>query len=263
MLYALGVGAGAEDLALTTESSAERPLVSLPTMALVLGDYGASVLREVPGLDPARVVHGEQGLRLHRTLPTHGTLRAETVIDGIYDKGSGALIVLTTNARDVATDTPLFTSRIGAFARGLGGFGGSRGPTARHEPPIGKPTASLRLQTTPSQALLYRLSGDLNPLHSDPTFAARAGFSRPILHGLCTLGFAGRALIAKLCDGDPARVVSIHGRFAAPVFPGDELVTTIWNRGDGKAQFVTTTNSNTVAIERGQFSFAPAPVKET
>jgi acyl dehydratase len=257
MLYALGVGAGVDHLALTTESSAGHPLTALPTMALVLGDYGAAALRGVPGLDPARVVHGEQGLAVHRTLPTSGALLSETVIDGVHDKGSGALITLTTEARDAADGQPLFTSRIGAFVRGWGGFGGEGGPSARHRPPKGEPTATVRYVTTRDQALLYRLSGDLNPLHSDPVFAARAGYPRPILHGLCTLGFAGRALVAALCDGDPTRATSIEGRFTSPVVPGDELVTRIWTLGAGLAQFTTVTGAGTIAIDRGVFGFDP------
>jgi acyl dehydratase len=146
----------------------------------------------------------------------------------------------------------MFTNRASVFIRGEGGWGGQRGPSGKAEPPARDPDHKLTYSTRPDQALLYRLSGDRNPLHSDPKFAAMAGFPKPILHGLCSYGFTGRALLHTLCDSDPDRFLSMSGRFSKPVFPGDDLTIALWALDDGEAFFQTSTQSGEVVIDAGR-----------
>ena len=148
------------------------------------------------------------------------------------------------------------TTRSSTFIRGEGGFGGDRGTAAPWQLPDRAPDHKVVELTRPEQALLYRLSGDRNPLHADPKFAARGGFSRPILHGLCTYGFTGRVLLHELCGSDPARFKSMSGRFSAPVLPGESLVVSIWSSDDGSAMFQTAKEDGTVVIDRGRVQFA-------
>jgi acyl dehydratase len=210
------------------------------------------------------LVHAEQAFELHRPLPVAGTVRTVATVTGIYDKGSGALVVTENAATDAATGEPLITSRTSLFIRGEGGFGGDRGSSEPWQQPERAPDHRVVQQTRPEQALLYRLSGDRNPLHADPKFAARGGFSRPILHGLCSYGFAGRALLHALCGSDPARFRSMSGRFSRPVYPGQTLVTSIWLPEAGgtaasgtAAMFQTVTEEGTVVIDRGLLRFGP------
>jgi acyl dehydratase len=140
------------------------------------------------------------------------------------------------------------------FIRGAGGWGGERGPSARSAPPERAPDDTVAYTTRPDQALLYRLNGDRNPLHSDPSFAARGGFDTPILHGLCTYGFTGRALLHTLCGSDPARFVSMSGRFSQPVLPGQTLTVSIWRTGPGRAAFLTASDTGTV-IDGGELAY--------
>jgi acyl dehydratase len=158
-------------------------------------------------------------------------------------------------AREPSSGEPVVTTRASTFIRGEGGFGGERGPSDPWERPSRQPDEQVVYETRPEQALIYRLSGDRNPLHADPTFAARGGFSRPILHGLCTYGFTGRALLHALCGSDPARFGSMHGRFSRPVLPGDTLTVSMWVDG-GEALFQTTTSDGTVVLDHGRFSWA-------
>jgi acyl dehydratase len=247
ILYALGVGAGPDDLAFTTENTADTPQAVLPTFGVVLAASGRSA--EWGTFDRARMVHGEQSIALHRPIPPHGTARAVSVVTDILDKGTGALVVSETRVTDAETGAPLVTGRSGVFLRGEKGFGAGA-PTPPWEVPARPPDQVRVLATRPDQALLYRLSGDRNPLHSDPAFARRAGFDRPILHGLCTFGFAGRALLATLCDGDPARFAAMEARFTRPVLPGDSLVVQVWV--DGEARFRVTTQDGRVVLDRGR-----------
>ena len=176
-------------------------------------------------------------------------------ITGIYDKGSGAVIARESQSVDAETGEPMFTVRGHTFIRGEGGFGGDRGPSGpRHVPPDRDPDHAVTYLTRADQALLYRLSGDRNPLHSDPAFAKMAGFPRPILHGLCTYGFTGRALLHALCGSDPARFGSMEGRFSKPVFPGDSLTVKIWVDGD-EAVFRTENQDGDVVIDQGRCTF--------
>jgi acyl dehydratase len=261
ILYALGVGAGADDptgdeLAFTTENSDGVSLAVLPTFPVVLGGGGGI---DLGTFDPAMLVHGEQEIELHGPLPAAGTVTVTMQLVGIYDKGSGALVVMENQGVDPATGKSRFTSRASAFIRGEGGFGGERSPsgsTPAPEVPDGGPDLTVTYPVRMDQALLYRLSGDRNPLHSDPVFAQRAGFDRPILHGLCTYGFTGRALLHGCCDSDPARFGSMAGRFSRPVWPGDTLTVKIWSvdAESGRYGFRTEGQSGEVVIDRGSFT---------
>ena len=257
ILYALGVGAGLEDpleeLEFTTENSAGVEQRVLPTFGVLIAQSRAR--RKLGDFNPAMLVHAEQDVTLHAPLPVEGKVRTVSKVTGIYDKGSGALVAAEATAVEADTGRPLVTSRSAAFIRGEGGFAGDRGPAAEWQRPDREPDALVEYATRPEQALLYRLSGDRNPLHSDPAFAARGGFDRPILHGLCTYGFTGRALLHVLCESDPARFGSMHARFTRPVMPGDALEIAIW-RVDGGAMFQTRTQAGDVALDHGVFTFA-------
>jgi acyl dehydratase len=224
-------------------------------MGVVLSTGGAGALREIGTFNPALLVHGAQAIELYGEIPVEGTISSVGTITGIYDKGSGALVVNEVLSTDVATGQPLFKSTISLFLRGEGGWGGDRGPAAEPPPPDRAPDHTVTYATRPDQALLYRLSGDRNPLHSDPSFAAMGGFDRPILHGLCTYGFTGRALLHTLCGSDPARFTGMAGRFAKPVFPGEELTVDMWVTGDGEAIFTTKGSDGRVVLDSGRLSF--------
>jgi acyl dehydratase len=256
LLYAVGVGAGVDDplaeLAFTTENSDGVPQQVLPTYAVLLAQVPGA--RRIGDFDPAMLVHAEQSFELHRPLPSEGAVRATSKVTGIYDKGKGALVVSESTAVDPESGEPVITSRGSAFIRGEGGFGGDRGPRDDWAVPDRKPDHEVTYATRPEQALIYRLSGDRNPLHSDPAFAARAGFARPILHGLCTYGVTGRALLHAMAGSDPARFASMSGRFSSPVVPGESLTVSIWADG-ATALFRTTKEDGTVVIDRGRASF--------
>ncbi len=251
LLYALGVGAGLDELQFATEKNQQV----LPTMAVVLSARGAVPLEKIGKFNPAMLVHGEQAIELARPLPADGTLRATGKIVGLYDKGKGAVVVSETESVDAASGELLFRTRSSAFIRGAGGFGGDRGPSGpAYEIPGRKADHEVTYKTREDQALLYRLSGDRNPLHSDPEFAKLAGFPKPILHGLCTYGFTGRALLHALCGGDPARFKSMEGRFSKPVFPGEALTIKMWV--DGKAcLFQTFNETGEVVLDQGRMTF--------
>jgi acyl dehydratase len=259
LLYAVGVGAGADDpsqeLAFTTENSQNVEQRALPTMAVVLGG-GGGVFGALGSFNPAMLVHGEQAISLAREIPVEGEIESISEIVGIHDKGSGALVVLESTSTLVADGEPLYTSRSGLFIRGEGGWGGDRGPSSTFVVPDRVPDHEVTYATRVDQALTYRLSGDRNPLHSDPKFAAMAGFPRPILHGLCTYGFTGRALLHALCGGDPARFRSMSGRFSSPVFPGEALTVRVWRRDEGEALFQTVGPDGRVVLDAGSAAFA-------
>jgi len=260
LLYAVGVGAGLGDplqeLEFTTENCEGIEQKVLPTFGVLIAQ--ARPGRAFGDFDRAMLVHAEQAFELHRPLPVEGTVRTTATVTGIYDKGSGALVVTENAAVDAATGEPLVTSRSSAFIRGEGGFGGERGSDQPWERPGREPDHRVVQPTRPEQALIYRLSGDRNPLHVDPKFAARGGFSQPILHGLCTYGVTGRALLQVLCDGDPARFGSMAGRFSRPVWPGESLTISIWRQdGSDTALFQTTKDDGTVVIDRGRMRVRP------
>ena len=235
ILYALGVGLGADPLdARQLRFVYEEDLLALPTMAVVLGAPGFWLKEQDTGVDWVRVLHGEQGLVLHRPLPPEGTAIGRTRVTGILDKGAdkGALIYSEKVLIDKASGETVATTTSTTFARGDGGFGGPTGPSPRPHPiPERSPDLACDLPTVPQAALIYRLSGDRNPLHADPEVARAAGFKAPILHGLCTLGVAGHALLKSCCDYDPARFRSLKLRFSAPVYPGETIRTEMWRDG--------------------------------
>jgi acyl dehydratase len=194
-------------------------------------------------------VHGQQAVTLHRPLPVEGSATLVGSVVAMYDKGKAAVVV--TESEATMDGAPLYSSRSSMFIRGEGGWGGDRGPSGpQNVPPERASDHEVTYQTSPDQALVYRLNGDRNPLHSDPEFAKMAGFDRPILHGLCTYGFTGRALLHALCGSDPARFHHIEGRFASPVFPGEALTIRAWEIGDGEAVFTTSVDDR-VVLDQG------------
>jgi acyl dehydratase len=247
LLYHLALGAGHDptDQAELRYAS-EQDLQVLPTFALVAPTFHVYEPPSVsfPGvdIDLAKVLHGGQELVVHRPLPADGKATLRSRIADVYDKGSAAVVIQESEAVD-ETGEPLYTTRSSIFARGEGGFGGERGPSAKVEVPDREADAEVLSPTLPQQALWYRLCGDRNPLHSDPEFAAAAGFPRPILHGLCSYGMVCKALVDALLDGDTCAVARFSTRFAGVVFPGETLRTRAWRR---ESDWVV----STTAVER-------------
>jgi len=254
LLYAVGVGAGTSELQFTTENTKDTPQRVLPTMAVILGGGGVP-MQKAGSFNPALMVHGTEGIELYDEIPAEGEIESVGEITGIWDKGKAGVIEFESTSKLVSTDKPLFKVKMSLFCRGAGDFGGERGPSASFELPDRKPDHEVVYTTREDQALTYRLSGDRNPLHSDPSFAERGGFDRPILHGLCTFGFTGRALLHALCDGDPSRFKAMDGRFSKPVMPGDSLTISIWVDGQ-QAIFQTRNQSGDVVIDQGACRFA-------
>jgi acyl dehydratase len=232
LLYHLGIGAGRpatdpRELRYTLESR----LHVLPSFATVAGGGAPGVIGalSMPGVDVdlAHVLHGGQRLRLHRAVPERGRASAASRVVAAYDKGTAAVLVLRTEVTDA--EGPLWTDEAEVYVRGEGGWGGDRGPSGRPSPPpAGPPDHVVEHALREDQALLYRLSGDWNPLHADPEFAARAGFERPVLHGLCTYGATLRTVVDTLLDGDVSRVRAYRTRFAGVVYPGETLRVRMW-----------------------------------
>lgn len=245
MRYAVTVGACMDDplgpeLAFVTENTKGTSLRALPTMCTVLGGVlnAESPLSAIGDYDRRRSVHGSVEIVLHRPLPTAATVTSTVTVDGIYDKKRGALVSLVVAAVDSDTGEPVFDVRNGIFIRGEGGWGGDPGPEWKGAGEPARAADAVAVQTPrPEQPLLYRLNGDRNPLHSDPAVAIAAGFKQPIMHGLCTFGFAGRAILAEL-GGDPDSVAAIGCRFAAPAIPGQSLETQVWHQ-DKQILFTT------------------------
>jgi len=234
ILYHLGVGAGvpATDAG-ELEYTYEKNLKVLPSFGVVPVFGAMAGLFNTPGLkfNPAMLLHGEQDIEIHRPLPTAAELESEPRISGIYDKGKAALVVLEVATREKGGE-PLFTNRFSLFLRGEGGFGGESGPKAGNAAPERDPDHVVESPTLPQQALLYRLSGDKNPLHADPEFAKMGGFDTPILHGLCSFGVVCKAAVDEALGGDVTRVARYQARFAGVAFPGETIVTSLWNEGD-------------------------------
>ena len=248
ILYALGVGVSVDPVdSDQLKFTYEKDLTALPSMAVVLGNPGSWLRTLDTGVDYLRVVHGEQGLVLHRPLPAEGTVVGLSRVIDVIDKGEGkgALILWERELRDKATGEPLANITQTTFCRGDGGFGGPERPTPRpHRVPDRAPDAVCQLQTNANSALIYRLSGDYNPLHSDPEVAARAGFPKPILHGLATYGVSGHAILRSMCGYDAAKLSSLSGRFTAPVYPGETFEVRMWRDGD-------VVSFETRSVERG------------
>ncbi len=266
MLYALGVGLGRDPL---NEQELpfvyEKGLKVVPTAATVLASAGgrpargADEVEQKPGHRPSQinflmVVHGEQKVELHKPLPTSGTFTAQGRTIGAFDKGKdkGAVIVNETIWTDEAGEK-VATLTGSTFARGDGGFGGpSEGQPAPHEIPSRKADLSVDIATREDQALLYRLNGDRNPLHSDPESARRSGFPRPILHGLCTYGVTCRAVLQAITGYDPDQILSHQARFSAPVFPGDTITVDLWKDGSVISFEARVKDRNVTVIKNGK-----------
>ncbi|OLL19264.1 MULTISPECIES: MaoC/PaaZ C-terminal domain-containing protein [unclassified Rhodococcus (in: high G+C Gram-positive bacteria)] len=260
LLYALGVGAGQEDasreLQFTTENTAGVEQQVVPSFAIPVVQTGLGKILTFGDYPRGSLVHAEQSLTVHRPLTPAGSVTVSARIASIADKGSGALVHMETEAVDTTTGEPVVSTRLGYFIRGEGGFGGQHGDLSGGTPwsePLGDPHESIVVPTRPDQALLYRLSGDRNPLHSDPTAAGAAGFPRPILHGLATYGIATRVLTNRLLDGDPARFGSISARFTRPVFPGDTLVVRVW-RTEESVVFRVLNDAGAIVLDRGRLT---------
>ena len=254
LLYAIGIGAGLDDLKFTTENTKDFAQKVYPTFAVIIGGGGIP-MNKLGSFNPALMVHGEQGIELLAEIPSDGEIESIGECTAIYDKGSAAILEFVSESKNLASGEIILRTRTSLFCRGEGGFGGERGENTKIEFPEEPADHQISYQTRDDQALIYRLSGDRNPLHSDPSFAKMGGFSRPILHGLCTYGYTGRALLTKLCDSDPALFKSMNARFSKPVYPGDELTVSIWVDGNS-ALFQTTNQNGDVVIDQGQFAFA-------
>ena len=235
ILYALGVGLGGhpcdrDELRFVYEEN----LQALPTMAIILGYPGPWHAQPGTGITRSHTVHGEQGFTIHRALPVEGTVTGRTRVTGVLDKGrdKGALVATVTDVRSRSTGEPVCTLTSTTFCRADGGFGGPAGPAKEPHPiPDAPPHAVCDLPTLPQAALIFRLSGDYNPLHADPAYAAKAGFKMPILHGRCTFSIVGHAILKICCGYDPARFKSMEGRFSSPVYPGETIRTEMWHDG--------------------------------
>ena len=254
LLYAVGIGAGQNDLPFTTENTKDVQQVVFPTFAVVAGSGstspGKSAMAEIGTFNWALLVHGSQAITLHRPIPVEAEATVQDKVVAMYDKGKAAVVVTEAETK-LKTGELLWTTRSSVFIRGEGGWDGDRGPSGpQNEPPAKAPDHEVTLQTSPDQAFVYRLSGDRNPLHTDPSFAAIGGFDRPILHGLCSYGFTGRALLGALCNNDVTKFKHIEGRFSSPVMPGDALTVRMWNIGAGETVF-TTSVGDRVVIDQG------------
>ena len=260
MLYALGLGLGQDPM--NEDELAfvyEKNLKVLPTYALVQG-YSPYWLRNPEsGVNWMKVVHGEQGLVLHKPVASQGSVIGQTRIVDVVDKGEGkgALVYSERKVTDKATGALLATLAQTTFCRGDGGFGGPRRDTPPpHAIPERAPDIVCDLPTRPEMALIYRLSGDINPLHAEPAFARVAGFPRPILHGLASFGVAGHALLKSVCAYDPARLAAISGRFSAPVFPGETIRTEMWRDGAVVSFRARVVERDVIAVNNGRAEIA-------
>lgn len=254
ILYALGLGYGrdpmdADDLRFVLEDR----LVVVPSFSVVLGGPGQWMADPRTGIDWIRSLHGEQGLRIHRPLPPEGEVIGRNRVTNIIDKGpgKGALLMMERDIIDAATGDLLATRTSTSFLRGDGGCGAPpQAQPAPHALPDRAPDRTHHVPTRPEAALIYRLSGDWNPIHADPAKAAKAGFDRPILHGLCTFGIICRALVATACDGDAARLREMGGRFSAPCYPGETIAVDVWDQGDGRFGFQARASERDLVIFR-------------
>jgi acyl dehydratase len=239
LLYHLSLGAGAHANAdPQLRYTFEKDLQVLPTFAMVAGQGISAgelppMTMSMPGvdIDLRRILHGGQSLTVHRPIPASGTVTVSSRVANVWDKGKAAVIEMEQAAVDPA-GAPLWTTTMQIWARGEGGFGGDPGPDAAWSAPDREPDVVLDSTTTPQTALLYRLNGDLNPLHADPAFAAKAGFEQPILHGLASYGLVAKAVVDGLLNGDASRLTGLSVRFAGSLYPGQSIRTSVWRDGD-------------------------------
>ena len=262
VFYALSVGFGQDPLDPRQLDfiDGHRRLRAAPTQSVVLAHPGFWMADPKTGIDAVRVVHGEQRIAMHRPLPFEGEVIGRTRIAGLVDKGPGRGALLYSQKDVLATETGelLATTRSTTFLRGDGGFGGPNGPVEPpHAMPDTPPDVIVAMPTRPEQALYYRLNGDDNPLHANPEVAAKAGFERPILHGLCTLGVVGHALLGTLGEYDDTRFKELAMRFSSPVYPGETIQVEIWRDGSFRA---LVKEREVVVVNNGYAAFA-APTK--
>lgn len=255
MLYALALGFGdpATDIQ-QLKFTYEACLLAIPTMAVTLGAVKPWYKNPDFGIDWKRMLHGEERLELFQPIPVAAKVAGRRRIGNIIDRGEkGAVVFLHRDITDCASGQLIARTTSTMVLRGDGGFGGPTGPVPKpHMLPDRAPDHVIERRTMPQNALLYRLCGDMNPLHADPEIASGAGFKAPILHGLCTFGLAGRAILEMACDHDPARLAEIGVRFTAPVYPGETLRTSIWFDGNEISFRVLVTDRDVVAIDNGR-----------
>ncbi|WP_328600879.1 MaoC/PaaZ C-terminal domain-containing protein [Actinomadura physcomitrii] len=255
MLYAVAVGAGSAEptaeLNLTTENTAGQALAVLPTFANIITRITRAPVGEV---DMTKLVHASQAMELHRPIPTSGRALVTATVVEMLDKGSAGVVTQKQVAVDAEDGRPIATTWQTVLIRGAGGFGGERGATKRVTIPEREADFVRTASVRPEQALLYRLTGDRNPLHSDPAFAARGGFDKPILHGMCTYGFTGRLLVENFAAREPSRMRWMEGRFTRPVVPPAQLTVEMWVE-DGAVLFRTSADGG-VVIDAGRAVFA-------
>src|SRR5215831_7771430 len=253
MLYALGVGATPQhDLDYVYENKGPRVL---PTYAVIPGMLSMGGLVTNVEMNLMMLLHGEQGITLHRELPPEAHVKVIGKVSAVWDKGKAAVIETQGLVQD--DQGPLVTTTATLFIRGAGGFGGERGPstTGVNEPPTRQPDHVVTDHVLPQLGAIYRLSGDRNPIHIDPDFAKAAGFEKPFMHGLCTYGIVGRAILRALCGGDPARFTSFAARFADQVYFGDTIITKIWRTGNGDAIVQAETQNGSVVLSQARATF--------
>lgn len=235
ILYHLGIGAGAANPLDPKELEYvyEKNLKVLPSFAVIPTFGAVANMNGIPGIDInfMLVLHGEQEIEIHRPLPVQAQIESSPRVAGVYDKGKMASIVLETVTREKGGE-PLFTNRFTILARGEGGFGGESGPKDEIKVPERAPDRVVESPIAPHQALIYRLSGDKNPLHADPEIAKMAGFDKPILHGLCSFGVVCKAAVDAMLGGDVTKVARYRVRFSSPVFPGETVVSSFWREGN-------------------------------
>ena len=258
ILYALGVGCGVDDLPFTTENTQGVEQQVLPTMGVVLPVGGRGAWDEVGDVNWTMLVHGEQAIELHKPIPVEGTCRSVTTVTGIYDKGSGAVVVTETESVDATDGEPLFTTRSAAFIRGEGGWGGDRGPSASERPhaPEREPDHVVNVQ---DRAATRRSSTGCPATATRCTPTRRSRARRDSTRRSCTACAPTASPAARCCtrcaDRDPARFKSMEGRFSSPVFPGDELTVSMWVTGDGEAVFQTRRPGDVVVLDNGLCRF--------
>ena len=263
ILYHLGIGAGvpataAGELAYTYE----KDLKVLPSFAVIPPMRSGKHLNSVPGLDfdYAKMLHGEQALELHRPIPTSGTVVNQSRVAEIWDKGKAAVVVQEIVSTD-ETGAPLFTTRSTLFMRGAGGFGGEPGPKAVSLQPDRAPDGVISQTTLAQQALIYRLSGDKNPLHVDPDAAKLGGFDTPIIHGLCSHGIVCKALVDQVLGGDVTRVRSYRVRFAGVGYPGETYQISYWTEGNRILANAASKERNAPIISNAVIELIPTSIE--
>ena len=260
ILYALGVGLGADPVDQNQlQYVYEEHLKALPTMAIILGYPGPWHAAAETGITRSHVVHGEQGFVIHKPLPVEGAITGKTRVTAVLDKGKdkGALLLTACEVRDRANNDLICTLTSTTFCRADGGFGGPSGPVkAPHPIPESPAQQVCDLPTLPQAALIYRLSGDYNPLHADPEYAKKAGFKMPILHGRATFSVVGHALLKTVCGYDPAKLKSMEGRFSSPVYPGETIRTEMWIDGKIVTFRATVPARNVTVLNNGRAEIA-------